>query len=268
MCSIIKMRFIGFVSFAAYLAVACSVHAASLPSAQDDGRYPTLNKMGWAINSIDPYTQEFINFAAQVQRPVLEIGAAYGFATHATLKANAVVIANDLEPKHLQILQDITAKELRDKLILMPGRFPEELHFTENSLGAILVSRVFHFFDDQELELAAATLYKWLMVGGKAYIITESTYLKPWQKFISVYEARKKANNPWPGLLKEPAKYNSKSAAQLPKYIHFMDPDILSRVFTKVGFKVEKVGFISRTDFPLEVQLDGRESVGIIVVKE
>lgn len=263
-----KIKFAKLVSCAAILSCASTLNALDLPVPQLDGRYPTLNKMGWAINSIDPYTQEFINFAAKINKPALEIGAAYGFATQAALKQNVTVIANDLEPQHLNILYDTTPLELRSKLTLAPGRFPNELNFADGSIGAILASRVFHFFDEHELQVAADTLYRWLMEGGKAYIIAESTYLRPWQKFIPVYEARKKSGALWPGLVTEPGKYNAKSAANLPKCIHFMDPETLTRVFEKAGFTVEKVGFFSRTDFPPEVQLDGREGVGIIVVKK
>lgn len=256
------------ISLLALLSACGPLNALDLPPPQPDGRYATLNKMGWAINSIDIYTQEFINFAAKSKQPVLEIGAAYGFATHAALNNNAVVIANDLDPRHLEILLSNTPKNLRKNLILMPGRFPEDLHITDGSLSAILASRVFHFFNPEEMQLAAHTMHKWLMPGGKAYIIAESTYLKPWAKFIPVYEARKAANMLWPGLVTEPWKYNSNSAKQLPPLIHFLDPETLTKIFVNAGFEIEKVGFFSREDFPTEVQLDGREGVGIIVIKK
>lgn len=38
------------------------------------------------------------------------------------------------------------------RLTLMPGRSPEELKIDEGSLGAVLVSRVFHFFDGEAIE--------------------------------------------------------------------------------------------------------------------
>lgn len=46
-----------------------------------------------------------------------------------------------------------------------------------------------------------------------------------------------------------------------------VDPDTLAAAFVRPGFHVEKVGFFGRPEFPADIQLDGRESVGIIVVK-
>lgn len=53
----------------------------------------------------------------------------------------------------------------------------------------------------------------------------------------------------------------------LPKFMHFFDENNLKEVFESCGFIVEKSYLFPRPYFPLEVQLDGRESVGIIAKK-
>ena len=55
--------------------------------------------------------------------------------------------------------------------------------------------------------------------------------------------------------------------ASLPPKMHFLDPEVLTRVFAKAGFIVEKAHTFARPEFPKDIQLDGRESVGIVARK-
>jgi hypothetical protein len=49
--------------------------------------------------------------------------------------------------------------------------------------------------------------------------------------------------------------------------MHFLDPDVLSRVFTESGFRIDEATMFARPEFPEDIQLDGRESVGLIATK-
>jgi hypothetical protein len=49
--------------------------------------------------------------------------------------------------------------------------------------------------------------------------------------------------------------------------MHFLDPEVLARVFTAAGFIIEKAATFARPEFPKDIQLDGRESVGLIAIK-
>lgn len=238
-----------------------------LPKSQVDGRIPTLNRMGWVINSSDPYSKDFIEFSVTSPLPSLEIGAAYGFTVMKALKKGAKIIANDVHAEHLNILKKNVPAQYRDALQLKAGKFPEELVFESGSLGAILVSRVFHFFTPEELQESARIMFQWLAPGGKIFIVVDSPYLKPWERFIPTYEARKKAGVIYPGVVMNPKNYNSVSIPYLPPYLHFFDPDSLSQPFQEAGFIIEKVGFFRRQDYPAQVQLDGREGVGLIGTK-
>src|SRR5262245_32852905 len=111
------------------------------------GLIPTLNQMGWMTVGLDAFSQAFVDFAPTAPGPVLDIGAAYGVASIAALNKGARVIANDLDPRHLEILRDNAPSAYARNLSLRPGAFPDELDFEEDSLGGILACRILHFFD-------------------------------------------------------------------------------------------------------------------------
>ena len=62
---------------------------------------PTLNNMGWMIaQQPDLYTEAFIEYARTAEKPVLEVGAAYGVAAPRILQQGGRVIVNDLDARH------------------------------------------------------------------------------------------------------------------------------------------------------------------------
>jgi hypothetical protein len=244
--------------------------APNIPEYDAAGRVPTLNKMGWMHPKIDNITAKFLEYCRQHKGvKVLEIGAAYGYASKAALKEGALVWINDLDERHLQIFkEDIKEKELLSKVTLLPGDFPDAIKLSPNSFDAILAVRVFHFFEPNKLERAAAETYKYLKKGGRVYIVAETPYLKNWAGYIPVYESKKSKGDPYPGYFTNLSDYNKTNAKNLPNAFNFLDPDVLTRVYTKAGFKVELATFLDRQDFPENMKLDGRESVGFIAVKE
>ncbi len=241
----------------------------SMPPADPSGRIRTLNKMGYMTSTLDPYSAEFARFAPSGPGPALDIGAAYGIATIAALSHGALVIANDIDPRHLEILRERLPKEARPRLSLKPGAFPDELHLPEGSVGSILISRVLHFFDGPCIEHSAQRAFRWLAPGGKIFIVAETPYLGTFREFIPIYEERKKAGIPWPGLVDNISRFIPPDHAKaLPKMMNLLDEDVLVRVFKKTGFAIERSGTMARPDFPTNVQFDGRESVGLIARKE
>lgn len=243
-----------------------SCYAADMPDYDAVGRVKTLNNMGWMHPVIDPVTAQFL--ASCKTQKILEIGAAYGYASQAALEAGADVWINDIESKHLDIFkQKIKDPKLRKSVHLMPGDFPEKIKVDEDNFDAILAVRVLHFFAPEKLELAAQKMHALLKKGGKVYIVAETPYLKSWQSYLPEYERKKKEKDPYPGFLLNPSQYNQASGKYLPQQLHFLDPDVLTRVFTKAGFKIEFASFLNRTDYPESMRLDGRESVGLIALK-
>ncbi len=229
----------------------------------------TLNKMGYMTLSLDPYSEEFTDHAATLlpSTPSLEIGAAYGIATLPALEKGATIIANDLSYQHLKILHANTPSHLRQNLTLMPGRFPYEVTLAPQSLGAVLSSRVIHFFSPQEVEDSLKLIFNSLVPFGKLFIISETPYLRDYKEFIPVFEKRKRQKNKWPGLIEDIGLYQPKKMQNIPKQLHFFDADTLSAVVSNHGFIVEKVSMFERSDYSPDLRLDGRESVGIVAYK-
>ena len=238
-----------------------------MPAAEPNGFVKTLNNMGFMTSSLDPYSKAFTQFAAQGPGPALEVGAAYGIATLEALEQGSRVIANDIEPRHLEILASRVPPHVKEFLTLIPGRFPEDLNFHPNSLGSVLIARVLHFFPGSLIERAAEKLHHWLSPGGKVFVVAETPYLRNFQDFIPIYEKRVQEEQPWPGFIDDVMQLDPVRGLALPKQMHFLDPAVLSRVFTAAGFQIEKCSTMPRKDFPEDLQLDGRESVGMIAVK-
>ncbi len=238
-----------------------------LPSACADGRIPTLNKMGWVLPHLDPYSKAFVKEAATLQDPVLEIGAAYGFAVIEALKKGATVVANDWEVRHLNILEARVEDAYKPRLTLKAGRYPQEVFFPDHYFGAILAARLFVFFKGEDLEAAIEDMYRILKPGGKVFIVADSPYLKTWLRFRPIYEQRKTQGEPFPGFIEEPALYNPERAAQLPPYLHFLDREVLVRVLNQAGFVIKKVEYLNREDYPADVRLDGRECIAVVAIK-
>jgi SAM-dependent methyltransferase len=239
------------------------------PSGSDVSKYfvPTLNNMGYMTKTLDPYSQEFVEYAGQMSGPVLEVGAAYGIASLAALAAGAKVYCNDLDPRHLEaVKQQAIERQLElSRLMIVPGQFPQEITFPANTLESVLICRVIHFFDGETIEVSLQRLYDWLKPGGKLFIVAETPYLKTLSDFVPEYEKRVQKGDKWPGLITNLHQYFSDQ--NNPKFIHCMDIPVLKRVLTAQGFVIEKIGYINRSDFPEDRRLDGRESVGVIAYK-
>jgi SAM-dependent methyltransferase len=226
----------------------------------------TLNGLGVMSMRPDACMKAFIAFATTCTAPVADIGAAYGVATIAALKAGANVIAVDVDERHLRILKRRVPRACRERLQIIPASFPEGLSLGQDSIGAFLLSNVLNFLSPDRLPLAAERLFEWLVAGGKVFIAAGTPYFGGVRAFVPVYEVRKRAGEPWPGHLTDIPKYapiwTNKYSSML-----LLDPDTLSREFRKAGFIIEKAEFTARLDVPPSLQLDGRESVMLIARK-
>lgn len=239
-----------------------------MPEPEPSGFVKTLNNMGYMTSTLDPFSKAFVEFSVKAPGASLDIGAAYGVAAIEALKLGASVIANDIEEKHLEILKNRTPKELHSRLTLLPGAFPNALMIPENTVGSVLACRVFHFFDGPTIEFAAKLLFQKLLPKGKVFIVTETPFLKNFSTFIPTYLERKAEGEKWPGFISDVKAVAPERAVLLPPTIHFLDPDVLTRVFKEAGFEIERCEMIARKDFPADLQLDGRESVGLIACKK
>lgn len=228
---------------------------------------PTLNSMGYMTTKLDPYSQEFVEYAAHTSGFVLEVGAAYGIATLAALSLGAKIYCNDLEPRHLMLVQQQASERKLDlsRLITLPGDFPDAIDFPPDSLDGILTCRVLHFFEGEKIERSIQKAYQWLKVGGKIFIVAETPFLKTLIDFMPEYEKNVQNQVKWPGLITNMHQYFNDE--KIPKLINSMDKTVMRRVLESEGFIIEKMSYINRLDFPENRRLDGRESIGVVAYK-
>ncbi len=223
---------------------------------------PTLNKQGYATVNIDPFSKKFTEHA---DGQFLEIGAAFGYTTLAALENGASVTANDLDKRHLDELKQKAQQRGFTKLKTVAAEFPSKMDFPDNSFSKILICRVLHFFTGEDIEVALKKAFDWLEPGGELFVVCETTYLTNWQSFIPEYEQRKDDGKAYPGEITNPKHWENTWSDNLPDFVHWLDIDVLTRLFEEAGFEVVEVDYINRAgQFPDALLLDGRESVGII----
>ena len=269
----------------------------AVPSEEYLNFVPTLNAMGFMTSALDPFSRAFVDAVPGApNKCVLDIGAAYGVAALPALAAGSAagvrVLACDVGVAHLARLWHRAPPAHRGRLSLVPAEFGDASGAGNEALGkavdgategkgvgAVLVCRVFHFFDGARLRNAIAQLHAWLAPGGRAFVVAETPYLKNMvDSFLPVYEARLAENaaaagtHEWPGWVDDfGASDAARSGKKLPKSMHLLDPTVLAREFERAGFEVERAEFIDRrcapSPLPPFLQLDGRESVGVVARK-
>lgn len=248
-----------------------------MPEADSTGSFiPTVNKQGYmTTKTIDLFSKQFVECAEKSKTSggrVLEIGAAYGIATLSALDRGATVVCNDLEAIHLAVVVKEHMKMERGHLLPVAGSFPEELVFNDNEFDAILISRVLHFFDGDELVNALKKARQWLKIGGNLFVINETPYLSNWKSFHDDYNQKKLDGEKWPGLIKDTKKYEQNRSLSLPPLVHWLDEDTLRQALYEAGFIDDEIqiSYINREgQFPPDMLMkeEQRESVGCNVMK-
>ncbi len=222
-------------------------------------RQPTLNRMGWSSNQLNALSQLFVEDCGPGRLPVLDIGAAFGIASLAALAKGSRVIANDLDAAHLAELASHPGLEI------LPGRFPGELDVPPGSLSAVHASNVLHFLTGEELTLGAAQVAKWLAPGGRFFVHAGTPYQQPFLRFIPEYERRVALGELWPGYVEDTHAISShRKLGQIPRAIHLLDAQVLTRVFLGAGLEIDRVWCYRRHDLPRSMHYDGREGVAVL----
>lgn len=231
-----------------------------MPEKLETGNIPTLNGYGVTFPNLT-IKDDFIRDAAKNSAWSLDLGCAYGLHTIEAIKSGARVVANDLEPKHLQILRKQLPAELSLNLRTRAGAF-QHISLPAASIGCVLAGYVLHFLDGPTLDRTIRKLHKVLRSGGKVYANVWSPYIKALQDLLPEFERRKAANQPWPGYFEE---IEGRMGPLMPDKIHVFDIDVLTDAFGKRGFVIESCKYISASN--KSRQLDGREMVFITARK-
>lgn len=230
---------------------------------------PTLNRKGRTTASLNELSKEFVRYSRAASRPVLDIGAAFGVASLAALKAGARVIANDIDPRHLKVLVGRTPRTLRPSLATICARFPDEMELEEGSLSAVHAANLLNFLTGPEIAHGLRLIVKWLEPGGKLFVISGTPYAANVRGFIQEYHRRKRRGDRWPGYVRNLKKYSSDPTVvhELPDALHLLDDEILCRECKRAGLVVEQSKMFLRKGLPKYLRLDGRENVLLVARK-
>ena len=248
------------------------------PKPENDGRIQTLNRKGAASPGFDEATTEFIKFAKN--KKVLEIGGAYGQVMLETLGKykDTIYHLNDLHADHLFIaahnLKTSQVKIVTQNIEFIEGDIAQGLHVA-NKYDAILIARVLHFFNPEQLDKTLNNIKFMLKPGGRVYVIAITPYTKRYEKFIPEYEKRLASNEEFPGYVQSLYDWLNKDVTSKDQIVKisdepfmFLDDVVLRRLFKKHGYKV-----ITCKTRPLSYKsaswsLDGRENVVLIAEKK
>jgi len=238
------------------------------------GGEQTLNNTGYMVASLDPYSQKFVEFASKAPGQVVDIGACYGVATLPALAKGAKkVIATDNDERHLKVLKARVPIRHRSRLECVLGALPFNLSFNCGTISAVLCSRVLHLLREDEIEHALKSIYSWLEVKGRLYLINDTPYIKFTNKLALdlalLHDQRKKLGLKWPGYIANLKDYLLPEFSKIsPDFLTLTDLDTLVTVCKRVGFKIMEASFIARSDYPASLQNDGRENAGVIAIKD
>jgi SAM-dependent methyltransferase len=229
-------------------------------------RVLTKNRMGWSSAALSELSVHFVDFcrsgACPESSPALDLGAGYGTASLAAWECGAHVIANDLDPSHLVALAG------RPRLSIAPGRFPRDISFEENSLGAVHASSVLHFLTGNQLEYGLKVIARWLRPGGKLFVQAATPWQQPFADFVPEFHRRLESGVKWPGFVERIGAWSThKQISLMPKAVHLLDTDTLASVTLNAGLDIDRLWYYRRADLPVRLRLDGRESVGLIASK-
>lgn len=237
------------------------------PKEIEEGLILTDNAMGVMTRELSPAAEAFVALARTSGKPLLEIGAAYGNATLPALRAGATVIANDLSSSELQVLAMASPAEDQRRLVLLPAKFPDDVHFADASLSGILAAQVFHFFDGPTVDRAFQKAYRFLEPGGSLFVLVMTPSLSYYRGFRERFEERLKNGERWPGIFDPKEVATPDWRDHLPPFVNLFEKSLLQRCAEESGFLIDHLEHFCFKDFPDKHRTDGREYVSLAAHK-
>lgn len=140
------------------------------------GLVATNNKAGCMFLQIDEYVNEWIKTNVQSDKPLADLGCAYGIHTIHALKKRDV-ISVDMDATHIAKLKETVWKEqgLHGKLInTHVARLPCSELFEDESISGALLSEVMHFLKPGEPLAVLKDIFRWLVPGASLFVSTAS----------------------------------------------------------------------------------------------
>lgn len=215
----------------------------------------TFNETGYVFFDLSPLAETFLEWEALPNRDLLEIGAGFGNVPIEAIQRpiNSYTV-NDLSEDHLWFLQQRIRERLDDvadeglrRLILLPGKAPEDLPKTERKYDAILIDKVLHFMSPEEIEVFLKWCQGALKRGGRLYVTTVSPYTQIFKdKVLPIYQAGVRKADLFPAYIQETKSFlDSGKMTNYPQYAvpqamtFFARPE-LGKLLEAHGFHVIK----------------------------
>lgn len=238
--------------------------SSKIPSQVRD-EVPTLNQFGYMKSELEYFGNSFLARAKNAEKPVLEIGPAYGWLTHRALETGATIIASDISKEHLEILVKNTPKEYLNKLYLYLGAFPNEVDFESASLDTVMMARIMHFLDGENLEKGLAKVHDWLVPDGQLIATNCSIYHSSVkEKMSKIFQERISSNKKWAGMATR-ADFDSVHDDYSADFLNTFYKEQLEELLPKYGFKIETLEYF---DYPSDPWPDeGKGHIGFVATK-
>lgn len=212
----------------------------------------TLNGTGYVFYEMSPLANKFITKEALFNKNILEIGAGFGnVAIRVLEKGVGSYTANDISKEHLTLLVSRIKNTFRNRadeklkyLKLLLAKAPQGLP-TNELYDAVLMDKVLHFFEPEEIEYFIMWAKKAIKKNGKLYILTVSPHNKVFRdKVLSVYLERSFKGGRYPGFIKNVQECINRGQIEnhpnfyLPKNMVFFSKSDLKSLFEGHGFKI------------------------------
>mgnify|MGYP002384496796 CR=1 FL=1 len=223
--------------------------------------------MGYASSFEDEFVSAFINLCnSKSDIDILELGAGYGLISEKVATSKNRLVVNDISMEHLEDFRNRLPEATAKCVSLAPGSFPNDLSFQNESLNVIFTSRMVHLLSPKNLIKGINLIYKWLKPNGLLILTADTPFLGFIKDFMPTYLKRVKNNHKWPGKIHNLRDYASDRKNELPRQANFLDKETLQKVIGD-KFKIIQASYVNRPDFPDDIKLDGRETIGIIAQK-
>jgi SAM-dependent methyltransferase len=245
------------------------------PSSENGVRVPTLNNMGSMSMVEDPATKAFLDFIdSDPKSTYMEVACAYGYATKkaASRLTEGKLIANDLDPRHLYLLQNqyfADSPQYLKNVNLVTGDFPDDAKIRtlpSSSIKGVLLARVLHYFHGDKVERALQEAYRLLEPNGKMFINVLSPYMGTAQKAPQIIEENKKLGKKYPGEIENLEEQIGSQFGTEP-FFHFFTLETLKPLIEKQGFVVDKAEYAPLLYKSKELQSAGKENIIIVATK-
>ncbi len=198
---------------------------------------------------------------------ILEIGPARGIETFKMLSLGAKVTAFDLSKSDLEHLITNTHGELKDRLTVVPGKFPDQLNIRSipgAPFDLVYMSHVAHYLTGPELRDGLEKINALLSDNGIFYFQALTPYALPYAWNMIDADEKLTQKLEWPGYFNQDYK-EAKSQERgntavpmfgghkMPDYGHPIHASIMKRELERQGFKVLYIGYGSLNPYISEI---------------